>query len=276
MNNGFSQRVQWARVDYSAQLAQAALSALIVAPEVKGPGLSAGDSVQVATYFALLRDVVASYDVRKGGPHAKIALYDKAGKPYRLIEFVGKQETLADEMAKKGLVGALVVGDAPFGNPHVTLPDGWTPVPHWGRKLALALDQTLIQISKAEEGPNIPAGFAEIIPAVFPIALGAVAIIVTGAALSIISSVAAWRYLDPDLRRDSLLVRQAAENYAQRLSIYKDTGNMPPPSENETKAIDTVEKMASSRSTTEWGWVAAIAGGLAVGSVATVAIARHT
>src|SRR5262245_12227097 len=275
MNNGFTQKVQWARVDYSTQLAQAALSAVILAPEIKGTGLSAGDAVQVATYFAMLRDVVASYDARKGGPHAKMALYTADGKPYRMVDFVGHTDTLASEMKAKKLMGALVVGDAPFVDPHVRL-TSWTPVPNWGRKLALALDQVLIEFSKAEQGPNVPIGFAEITPAVLPLALGTVAVIVTGAALALIGSVAAWRYLDPDLRRDSLIVRQAAENYAQRLSIFQDTGKMPPPSENETKGIDTVEKLASARGTTEWGWVAAIAGGLCAGSVLTVAIARHT
>lgn len=275
MNNGFSQRVQWARVDYSPELAQAALGALIVAPEIKGPGLSAGDSVQVATYLAMLRDVVASFDMNRGGPYVRLALY-KDGKAWRMVEFTGAQQALADEMRSKGLVGALVVGDAPFIPPHVRLPDGWTPVPNWGRKLALALDETLIRIGKAEMGPDVPVGFAEVTPVVLPIALGTVAVIVTGAALAIIGSVAAWRYLDPDFRRDSLLVRQAAENYAQRLSIFKDTGNMPPPSDNEKNAVTTVESMAKSRATTEWAWVGAIAGGLMVGSVATVAIARHT
>jgi hypothetical protein len=275
MNNGFSQKVQWARVDYNAQIAQAAFTTLMVAPEVKGPGLSAGDAVQVVTYLSVLRDVVASYDTRRGGPYAKIALYDGDGKPYRLVDFVGKVGALDAEMGKKGLYGAMVVGEAPFLNPHVDV-ISWTPIPGWGRKLALALEGTIIGISNAEQGPDIPAGFAEIIPAILPAVLAPVAIIVTGAAIAVIGSVAAWRYLDPDFRRDSTLIRVAAEDYAKRLSIFQDTGNMPPPSENEQKAVDTVEKMASARSNSDWIWAVALAGGLALGSVATVAIARHT
>lgn len=262
-----AQHVLWARVAYQPLAAQAALAGLAMAPETQGPGLNAGDAVQVAVYLATLRDVVASYDPISGGPVATIAVYTKDGAPVCLYETSADGAVaLSQKMSAVGNYGIYVVGGAPLRN---TGPTG--PVPKWGKKLALALDEVLAKIGSAEQGPTQPVGFVNTLNVVLP-ALAPLAVIVTGAALSVIGVVAVWRYLDPDFRRDALLVKQAAVDYAGRLQIFKDTGAMPPPSQNEVSATSTVEAMAKSRSGTEWMWGAGIAGGVTLVALASAVI----
>lgn len=277
MANLVKQQIMWARVSYTPVAAQAALAALALSPEAHGPGLSAGDAVQVAAYLATLRDVVATFNPMTGGPGAQILEYDKSNKQVCIYNVNAQQAVdVEDHITSKGNRGVLLVGDAEFygwSTQPATRADGIQvgPVDAWGKKLALALDQVLEKIGSAEQGPNIPVGMAQAVNAAIPLA--ALAVVVTGAALAIIGAVAAWRYLDPDFRRDALAIKTAAENYAQRLNIMTTTGQMPPPSENEKSAAQAVESYAKERSTTDWLWGAGIFVGLIGGTLISVKIA---
>jgi hypothetical protein len=245
-------RTAWAAVEVVAGQATAAWNGLAAQATVtdRGPGLNQADAVQVAAELAALRDLVAAWGYAQvvGFPTGAPLVASQA----RLVETFGvtQLEDTANKMAQAGLDATFLVGDAPFIGEK------------WGRQLALALDRLLVVIGSAEQGPSEQA---HVVPGFLPAAVLPLIVIVTGAALSIIASVATWRYLDPDVRRDGLLVRQAAEDYAARLQTFSKTGSMPAPSETEKSAVGTVERLAAARGGTDWGMGAAIAGGMTAG-----------
>lgn len=262
-----SQRLQWARVDYSATLAQTAWALLRNAPEIRGPGFTQADAVQAVTELAMLRDLVAGWN------YARIAEFSPDGR-HELWTAYGRRGVadLVAQIERRGNAAMPVVGDAPFVAPPEAVRAS-DPAKRWGQKLALALDEVMMRIGKAELGPNIPLGGQQVADLV-ALQLALIAVIVAGAALSVIGSVAAWRYLDPEFRRDALLVREAAENYAQRLDIFERTGDMPPPSDVENQAVRSVETMAAAREKTDWLTGGLVAGGITVGFVAVGLITR--
>lgn len=267
--NAVTQHIKWARVAYQPIDAQAAFARLAVANPTTG-GLTGAEQVQCAVYLAMLRDLCAANDPVTG-PSARIAAWDSMGAPIGFFELSYSGSTsLAHKLDAEKAHGLLVVGDAPFSRfatSEAVFADG-TRVTKWGKKLALACDEIAIRIAKGEEEADAPPLATD---TVLPIA--AVIVIVTGAALAVIGAVAAWRVLDPDFRRDALLVKTAAESYGSRLGVYKATGVMPAPSAVEQAAIPAVESMAKTRATTDWLWGAGIAGGLIVGTVVSVAVA---
>jgi hypothetical protein len=249
-----AQRTKWARVDFDASAGRAAFALL------EGPagGLTQNQAVQLVTWLAGLRDRIAAPGF------AQIATWNAAGQSMGLREAFGTagvQAVLADVKARH-LSALYVAGDKPFFQPHA--PDG--PLhdnPRLGIKYATALDNIMVRIGKAEQGGEVPA----------TVQLGQwqiaalVAVVVTGAALAVIGTVAAWRYLDPDFRRDALIVHDAAQLYSARLDVFERTGQMPEPSELETQAGPTVERLASERSKTGWIVGAAVGGGVLAGTV---------
>lgn len=273
----FTQRLQWARVEYTPEAAELAFGklAMVNVPDAMGgPGLKGSDTVQVATFFAALRDVCASYDLKSGGPVSSIAAFKADGESIGVLEggpeYMRRKTT---ELLKEKNVGMMaILGDAPF-RATATHAYDWNPTPAWGKKLALSIDELLTRMGKSEQGGEVPPAFmaADFVTVAFPIPL---LVIVTGAALAVIGSVAVWRYLDPDLRRDVLVVKQAAEGYAMRLGIWKQTGTMPPPSAVESDALETVERLSKARASTDWIWGVGLFGGIALAALASVAITR--
>ena len=260
----------WAAVGHVDGQAGATWAALASQANVtaRGPGLSQGEAVQVALELAALRDLCAAWGF------ARVAAFPKPGATVdpaqpRYVETHGLEElnATADRMAKAGLDATFVVGLAPF----IEVPNA-LPVPSWGRLLALALDGLMVTIGTAEQGP---AEQARVTPGFLPAAVIPLVVIVTGAALSIIGTVATWRYLDPDVRRDGLVIRQAATDYAQRLVVYQQSGTMPPPSTLETGALETVQRLAAARATTDWTWAAVVAGGVTVGTLVLGIVANR-
>ncbi|HXS82637.1 MAG TPA: hypothetical protein VN896_07930 [Methylomirabilota bacterium] len=261
------QRLRWARVDYSATIAESAWGLMSHAPEIRGPGLTQADAVQVVTELAALRDLVGSWNI------ARVAEFFPGGgsKLWTAYGRRGLSELVAD-IERRGSRAMPVVGDAPLvqfgagvfgGSTDVTATN---PTTNWGPNLALALDQVMVGIGKAELGPNIPIGGQQVADLV-ALQLAFLAVIVAGAALSVIGSVAAWRFLDPEFRRDATIVRQAAQNYAQRLDQFEKTGTMPPASDIEQQAAPTVLDLAKQRSGSGWLMGGLVAGGLGVGFV---------
>jgi hypothetical protein len=126
----------------------------------------------------------------------------------------------------------------------------------------------LRRIAKAKQTDT---GAGMITPAVAP---AVVAIIVGGAALAVVAGAAAWRYLDPDLRRDVAQVQAAATMFSARLQTNRETGKMPDPSPVETGVAKRIEKLAKDE--TQRGLLVggAVVGGLVAAVGATLAIRR--
>jgi hypothetical protein len=231
--------------------------------------MTGADSVHVAAYLAGLRDLCASWDTKTGGPWVTLAAFSKDGAPERMVEgsnlYIERQFTA---LAKSGYSFIPIVGDAPFLKT-ATRAQNFNPTSGWGRKLALAIDEVQQRIGRSEQGGDVPAQMS---PAVFRAV--PLVVIVTGAAIAVIGSVAVWRFLDPDLRRDIVMIEDAARNYATRLGLWKETGTMPPPSVAEQEALSTVESLAKARSGSDWLWGAGIAGGITLAAVVSVAISR--
>lgn len=270
--NEFSQRLQWARVEYDPGVAQAVFARLSAfgGSSDSNPlsGMTGSESVQVAAYLAALRDMVASWDTKTGGPYVTMAMF-RDGRGEKVL--AGTTKSLAGYFTQgtpKDATFTPIVGDAPFRSFAMAASDK-NPTDHWGKKLALACDELLQRFGKSEQGGDVP-------PQMMPTALPLVplVVIVTGAALAVIGSVAVWRFLDPDLRRDMVVVEQAARSYAERLGVWKTTGTMPPPSPAEEDALSTVESMAKSRGQSDWLWGAGIAGGITLAALVSVAISR--
>ena len=260
--------LMWARVDYSGSLSAQAWEALKHAPP-EGAGLAQADAVQVVAALAALRDLVAAPFYQKAiefDPRPSVPRFVEIHEAWGLEAAAALRQAVAD----RGNRLVQVVGEAPWA-PHLAPDD---PLPRWGQKLGLALETVQLRMAKQKTGPAIPFS-AE--PAWFlgipPVAM--VAVIVAGTALAVIGAIAAWRYFDPDFRTAALMVRQAADDYAQRLEVYKQGQPMPPPSQIELDAAPTIQKMAAERSGTGWAWGLGIAGGLTALAVGASALANR-
>ena len=267
----FSQRLQWARVEYDPGVAQAVFARLALfggADSSPLSGMSGGESVQVAAYLSALRDTVASWDTKTGGPYGTIAIFQD-GHGEKVLE--GTTNYLSGYFSsglQKGTVVVPIVGDAPFRS-FATSATDVNPSPKWGKKLALACDELLQRFGKSDQGGDVPAQVSNTALPLVPLV-----VIVTGAALAVVGSVAVWRFLDPELRRDMVVVENAARSYAERLGMWKTTGTMPPPSPAEEDALSTIEGLAKARGQTDWLWGAGIAGGITLAALVSVAISR--
>jgi hypothetical protein len=274
-------RTYWALVDYSSAAADAAWAAMLAeAPIVtEGPGLTQNDAVQIVANVAATRDLVGNFQCRT------IVEYTHAGVAVAVWEVYGvyAAHTLTGQIIQRGNVYIFVVGDAPlqkYGPGGFSQPGDQTASdptmaqiladisPVWGMKLALALDEVVARIGKAQIGGAPPGSIDQVIAP----ALGTTAVIVAGVAIAVIGSLAAWRYLDPDLRASALMIKAAAESYAERLQTYAQTGTMPPASEVEKDAAPTVQSFAKSRSATDWSWGIGVVVGVSLAFLAVAAL----
>lgn len=218
-------------------------------------GLAQADAVQLAAGLAILRTRCSS----PPGVGAW-AIYDKNGT------FLG--ERFADVPTLEALYKAEMMPIAIAGdNAIAKLPAGEGLPDTWGRDLALAIDQLLWRLGQAKTGANTGG----VIVATPALALPAIAVIVAGVAVTVVSTVAAWRFLDGDTRTKLAAVEAAAESYSARLDIYQQSGQMPPASEIEKAAAGTVKELAAERGMNRWAWTAGGVGGgvaLVVGGAA--------
>jgi len=257
-----------ARVEYSAAQASAAIALLRGAgPETRGPGLDQSDAIQVATHLALLRHEVL------GAGRAKVAVYRAripAGRTFTVTgdpmgEFLGT--FYPGEGPRQGVYRIPIVGTEPL----FTRPPGPGLPEDWSRSLALAIDELLARIAKADEGASQPAGARSTADlSLLPFAI--VAVIVGGAAAAIVSSVALWRFLAPETRIGIAAVEQAGSDYAARLRILKETGTLPAPSPNELASAAQIEKLASAQRPGKWMLGGAVAAGALAGLLLSIAL----
>lgn len=244
--------LRYARVAARLGFAQAVAVKIAIADKLsvgKGPGLTQDEATQVCASLAWSRDV---------------AMY---GRPARIAAFQGGKLIGADYYrAGDGIENVPIVGDAP--KRQIVPPGDGLPA-DWGVTLANACDAVLGMIRKSETATQIPIGYSMQIPAAFPVVS---ALIVGGLAVTVIGSVAAWRYLSPEARTSLALVEASATAYRARLAAYQETGKMPPASELETNTATMVKELAEKgRAAGFWsgaavggGAVAAIGGGIAL------------
>lgn len=214
-------------------------------------GLTQNDAVQFVTDLAALRHAATC------GAVGEFAIF-RGGKWVRNVWSLGFPD-LSDGESSVPIVGSERLSTAS--------PGGGELGPHWGRDLALAMDQIMAELADARQAGEPPSGFGPVgivVPAAAP---AVVAIIVGGVALGVIGTAAAWRYLDPELRTRAAEVRAAAKAFEGRLRVLRDTGTMPPPSELEKANAEAVRETASTRRNRDWAYAAAAVGGLAVGTM---------
>lgn len=245
--------VQW--IPGSEQTVAATL--LTYAATDTAAGLGQDDAVQLASGLASLRTVCST---PLGG--GKFALYASDG---RLLGTRVATQADLEEAYRRERMPVPIVGDNPLTRP----PVGAGDAADWGPTVALAIDRVLGKVNQARTAGS--AQGAQVTPA---LALPVMVLIVGGAALSIIASVAAWRYLDPELRGEVAAVTAAADAYRARLDIYSQTGQMPPTSDVERSVADQIRGLAKERRNNRWAVTAGVVGGTVVGAVGLAALRR--
>lgn len=219
-----------------------------------GPGMTQDEAVQVVADLALARDVVVN-----------------AGRPLRYAAFAdGKWlgNLLAEDTPDAaGAELVPIVGDGPrriVSPPSDGLPDNWPII------LSDACDAVIRRVAKADRTSQIPIGYSMAIPVIAPVIA---AIIVGGAAVAVIGTVAAWRYLDPQARTAVKLLEASSQAYRSRLETFRETGKMPPASDLETNTASEVLKLAGEGKSGSYlvgglvgaGVMGAVGGGLLIG-----------
>ncbi len=248
----FADAFQTALVEYDPMSAEAAFAALRMLPAVKGPGLSQGDAIQVVTQLSVLRNQVV--DV------ARFALFTKTAQLSEVVTPITEKQ-IAEVGDWPAITGGAVIPIAGGDDLRNAQPGGVGLPKSWGSDLALSLDRLMQKIADAEKGPNIPVGFSEAQKS-FALALPIVAVIVAGVAVATIASVSAWRYLDPSTRLAITQVKEAGQNYRDRIQVFNDSGKMPPPSDAEIQAKAIVAQLSGERRKHDWIYGAGIGGGV--------------
>lgn len=234
-------------------------------PVSRGPGLDQGDATQVAAHVAYLRHLCAF-----GDGWDRMAWYQD-GRFYG-VRTVGSAAPVDRLRTARGYP---VIGEEPFRKPPFgssSLGDDW---PH---QLAMACDTVLRRLTKAETADAVPRGWggefpggAEPIPG--GIGLGGIAIIVAGAAVGVIGTAAAWRYLAPEARIEIASIAAAARAYETRLQLQIQSGVELPPGPIETAQAERVRRAASTAQSHMYTIGAAVVGGLG-GGMALAAVIR--
>lgn len=232
-------------------------------------GLYKEDCDQLALDLAVVRDLTLI------GHYSQAAVYDETGA------FVALRTTITDDQFANQLRGKPehtavgVYGGAPLAQiwPAVTDAEG-NPVgsSREAVEIAEAIDRVLSQIASSPTFDAAPSGAPAITQNVIaPLAIG---IIVVGAAAAIVGTAYVWRKFDPETQTNLAAVRASADAYRARVSVYQQTGKMPPAGPVEAATGKFIRDAASrSRSTAMWQGIA-IGGGVAALAVGGVALAR--
>lgn len=211
-------------------------------PVSRGPGLDQGDAVQFCTHLAYLRSAAA----------CGIEPYQQAW--YKLPETAGKATFLGVRTGLQhppyGVAGRLgsvpIYGQEPISKPAY---GSGQMGEQWPRDVALACDTVIRTVARAEQGPEVVPGWggefpggAEPIPG--GIGVGAISVIVAGAAVAVVGSFAAWRYFSPEVRMQAASVAVAARAYETRLRAMITNGVELPPSPIELASAEAVRSAA--------------------------------
>lgn len=228
--------MRYAKIDWQPGASEI-LSAAFLATATTDPSttpnaagsFAKADLVQLAAALALLRDsnMIGSRNL------VRVACYDKTGA------FIGIRRIDPRPANPAGLPTNCaqyypVTGDGPL----VAVSGGGDLPSNWSCVLARATDNCLRRMSKGKEQST---GAGSYVPVVAP---AVAAIIVGGIALSVIGAAAAWRWLDPELRKDVAQLDAAQTAFSARLQTQRETGTLPPPGPIETSVAKRIEAMA--------------------------------
>jgi hypothetical protein len=252
----------YAKIDWQPNASELVATALAASAEVPSVGVDVAGAVAKADLQQLAAGLALYRDSNMLGARnlARLATFDAQGSFLGIVRADPTDPQLGDRVKQF----YAIAGDGPI----VNVPGGAGLPDNWGAQLARATDDVLRRIAKAKQ---TDPGAGMITPAVAP---AVVAIIVGGAALAVVAGAAAWRYLDPDLRRDVAQVQAAATMFSARLQTNRETGKMPDPSPVETGVAKRIEKLAKDE--TQRGLLVggAVVGGLVAAVGATLAIRR--
>lgn len=229
---------RYAKVDWSpggSELIAVSLGVTAAADSsnVPNPGgtVAKDDLVQLATGMALFRD---SNMIGARGL-ARVACFDKSGS---LISVVSVDPN-DPKLPKACTSYYTIAGDGPI----VSVKGGTGLPDDWGAQLARATDNCLRRVAASKQTDG--AGGGLVTPVLAPVVA---AIIVGGAALAVVGGVAAWRWLDPELRRDVAQTQVAASQFSARLQALRETGTLPPPGPMETSVAKRIATLSSDES----------------------------
>lgn len=213
-------------------------------PVSRGPGLDQGDAVQFVTHMAYLRSAAAC-----GIEPYQRACYLSPGGAFLGVRTAGQPPPRSRYLPPRGsdrLVMLPVYGQEPITRPAY---GSGQMGEQWPADLALACDTVIRRVAKAEQGPEVVPGWggefpggAEPIPG--GIGVGAISVIVAGAAVAVVGSFAAWRYFSPDVRIEAATVAAAARAYETRLRAMVTNGVELPPSPIELASAERVRTAA--------------------------------
>jgi hypothetical protein len=265
---------RYARIDYNpaaAELVAATITGWAAMSGVeRGPGLRQDDAAQLAADLAVTRGIIAT----AGDPEqTRYAVYDSGGT------FLRVQTPQGPEL-ENGETAIPIAGDYPFPPAGFKRPydRALDPNENWARDLVLAIDRCLRDLKRTEQAGSIPAGYGIEIPP--DVQLGAVpplsiAIIVGGAAVAVIGTVATWRFLNPELRVQVASVRAAAKAYQARLAVLQTTGTMPGASPIEVANAAAVREASKDQSLWYAGIAAAAMFGIGAGAAGVSYLRRQ-
>lgn len=256
--------MSYAKVDWSpggSEIIAVSLGVTAAADGSTGPNpggtVAHADLVQLATGLSLFRD---SNMIGARGL-ARVACFNKLGS----LIGVSRVNPIDPKLPKECTSFYTIAGDGPI----VSVKGGAGLPDNWGAQLARASDNCLRRIGKSKQTDGSGGGM--VTPALAPVAI---AIIVGGAALAVIGTVAAWRYLDPDLRRDIAQTQVAASAFSARLQALRETGTLPPPSPVETGVAKRIATLSSDETKRGLLYGGAVAGGVVAVAGAGWAIRR--
>lgn len=203
-------------------------------PIARGPGLDQGDAVQFVTHMAYLQSACAS----------GIEPYQQAW--YRSDGSFAGVRSLGQKRPENATIHVPIYGEEPLRRPQYG--SGQMGV-NWPRDLALACGTVIRKVVRAERGPEVVPGWGGEYPggaSPIPggIGVGALAVIVAGAAVAVVGTMAAWRYFAPEVRIQSAYVATAARAYETRLRAMVTNGVELPPSPIELAAAQPVREAA--------------------------------
>jgi hypothetical protein len=200
----------------------------------EGPGVSQDEATQLAADLAWTRDAVMW-----GLAPTKFAVWSSGHYKGMFAEPPTEQQIQKSWAKSSQAVEATpVVGEAPF---NVVTPGGDGLPDDWAVTLAKACDCVNRKLKEARTSEQIPIGYS-VENVALPL-LPLVGIVVAGAAVATIASVAAWRYLDPEARTAVAAVKASSEAYKARVSEWKETGKMPPASDIEQTTARAVGEL---------------------------------
>jgi hypothetical protein len=228
-------------------------------PISHGPGLDQGDATQLAAHLAYLRHLCAF-----GVEWSRFAWFQN-GKFMGCRVVDGGSPAGVDRFQTAS--GIPIVGEEPFrrqpwGNGNLG--------EQWPWELALACDCVLRQIARSEQSDTPETGWGaefpgEAEPSFSGIGAAGIALIVAGAAVSIIGTAAAWRYLDPQVRIETASAAAAARAYEIRLRTQMQSGVELAPSPIETAQAARIKAQARAAGNTNWTIGGAVVAGLGGG-----------